>query len=169
MNFWLELGVDGFRLDAAPHLLEDEQFQDNPPAKIPVDDNLFTENDYCYWDHVYTCNCAGVLDILTTFRNVCDQWLTKDGNERVLMTEGYLPLPELMQYYGTQSNPIAHFSFNFELLGLKKDCSAISVFNCITRWLNALPEHCWPNWQVVGLRNCYHFKYNLQLKTFHFV
>lgn len=79
MNFWLELGVDGFRLDAAPHLLEDDQFRDNPPAKTVGKTLLsYTEEDYCFWDHVHTCNCSGVLDILTTFRKVCDQWSSND-------------------------------------------------------------------------------------------
>lgn len=67
---------------------------------------------------------------------------------RVLMTESYLPLKEVMEYYGTPTNPIGHFSFNFELLGLKNGCSAKALFDCITRWLDALPEGCWPNWQV---------------------
>ncbi|ODM93752.1 Maltase A3 [Orchesella cincta] len=147
LNFWLELGVDGFRLDAAPHILEDEEFRDNPQA-ILKEGNECKEDDYSFWDPVFTCNSPGVLDILTAFRNVCNEWSVKDAKERVLMTEGYLPLPQLMEYYGTPTNPIAHFSFNFELLGLAKGCNASNAFTCITRWLDALPHWCCPNWQT---------------------
>jgi alpha-glucosidase len=30
IRFWLDRGVDGFRLDAVNYLLEDPQFPDNP-------------------------------------------------------------------------------------------------------------------------------------------
>ena len=30
MRFWLDRGVDGFRIDALEVLLKDEQFRDNP-------------------------------------------------------------------------------------------------------------------------------------------
>ena len=31
MRFWLERGVDGFRIDVIWHLIKDEEFRDNPP------------------------------------------------------------------------------------------------------------------------------------------
>src|SRR3954471_17332999 len=31
LRFWLERGVDGFRVDAIHHLFEDEHLRDNPP------------------------------------------------------------------------------------------------------------------------------------------
>ena len=31
LRFWLDRGVDGFRLDVMRHLIKDEQFRDNPP------------------------------------------------------------------------------------------------------------------------------------------
>ncbi|MFC1550991.1 alpha-amylase family glycosyl hydrolase [Candidatus Latescibacterota bacterium] len=33
-EFWLKLGVDGFRLDAIEHLFEDEEFEDDDPASV---------------------------------------------------------------------------------------------------------------------------------------
>ena len=33
MAFWLEKGVDGFRIDAASHLLEDELLRDEPVSE----------------------------------------------------------------------------------------------------------------------------------------
>jgi alpha-glucosidase len=31
LRFWLELGVDGFRVDVIWHLMKDAEFRDNPP------------------------------------------------------------------------------------------------------------------------------------------
>ncbi len=31
LRFWLDRGVDGFRVDVLWHLIKDEQFRDNPP------------------------------------------------------------------------------------------------------------------------------------------
>ena len=31
LRFWLERGVDGFRVDVIWHLIKDDQFRDNPP------------------------------------------------------------------------------------------------------------------------------------------
>ncbi len=31
LKFWLDLGVDGFRVDAAPHLFEANHIRDEPP------------------------------------------------------------------------------------------------------------------------------------------
>ena len=31
LRFWFARGVDGFRVDAVHHLLEDREFRDNPP------------------------------------------------------------------------------------------------------------------------------------------
>jgi glycosidase len=34
LSFWLERGVDGFRVDALRQLMKDEQLRDNPPSCI---------------------------------------------------------------------------------------------------------------------------------------
>ena len=31
LRFWLDRGVDGFRVDAIHHLIKDAEFRDNPP------------------------------------------------------------------------------------------------------------------------------------------
>ena len=31
LEFWLERGVDGFRIDTIHHLIKDDEFRDNPP------------------------------------------------------------------------------------------------------------------------------------------
>ena len=49
LNFWLETGVAGFRVDAVNHLFEDDQFLDEP--RNPEVEN---PEDYEYNLHIYT-------------------------------------------------------------------------------------------------------------------
>jgi alpha-glucosidase len=35
MRFWLDRGIDGFRLDAIDRLVKDAEFRDDPPASAP--------------------------------------------------------------------------------------------------------------------------------------
>ncbi|PZX15009.1 alpha-glucosidase [Palleronia aestuarii] len=55
INFWLDRGVDGFRLDAVTSYLYDESLADNPPARPVVQDQVSgpNYNPYTYQDHVY--------------------------------------------------------------------------------------------------------------------
>jgi alpha-glucosidase len=66
--------------------------------------------------------------------------------ERVLIGEIYLPVPQLMTYYGVDLRG-ANLPFNFQLL----QCawSAVSVAEVISEYQRALPQGAWPNW-VLG-------------------
>lgn len=67
MQFWLDQGVDGFRLDAVAHLFEDEALRDEM-----VKDEDATD-EYSQLDHKYTFNLPEVLDVLREFRIVLDK------------------------------------------------------------------------------------------------
>lgn len=55
MQFWIDRGVDGFRLDAVTSYLMDERMSDNPPARPAVQDRVSgpNYNPYTYQDHVF--------------------------------------------------------------------------------------------------------------------
>lgn len=69
IRFWLNRGVDGFRVDALPYLFEDEQFRDEPynpnfkPGIDPPNQELI---------HIYTKNVAPIHDVVKQFRKVLD-------------------------------------------------------------------------------------------------
>lgn len=56
LNFWFELEVDGFRIDAINHAYEDERFLDEPI--IDQNKGLFYEN----MEHIYTMNQVRVFE-----------------------------------------------------------------------------------------------------------
>lgn len=76
MLFWLDKGVDGFRVDAVPYLFEDEEFKDEPPSGNDVD-----ENDYEYLKHVYTSDQPETFDMIYQFRTLVDQYTDEHGGD----------------------------------------------------------------------------------------
>ena len=51
LSFWIEKGVDGFRMDAVPFLFEDSEFRDEPRSFLTSD-----PEDYLYLLHIFTWN-----------------------------------------------------------------------------------------------------------------
>jgi alpha-glucosidase len=65
---------------------------------------------------------------------------------RVLIGEIYLPLKDLMTYYGQDLNG-ANLPFNFLLLQCQ--WNAQTVARVISEYMTMLPQGAWPNW-VLG-------------------
>jgi alpha-glucosidase len=106
LRFWLDRGVDGFRIDVIWHLIKDAEFQDNPPnlAYQPsqAEINRFLQ--------VYSADQPEVHEVVSEMRRVLEEY-----PERVLIGEIYLPLERLVAYYG-QDLAGAHLPFNFQLI-----------------------------------------------------
>ena len=137
MRFWLDKGVDGFRVDVMWHLIKDDQFRDNPPN--PDYDESMSPYDAVL--PVYSTDQAEVQDIVKQMRDVVDEY-----PERLLIGEIYLPLDKLVKYYG-QNNDGAHLPFNFQLIFLPWEARALD--QAINEYEASLPEDGWPNW-VLG-------------------
>ena len=95
MQFWLNRGVAGYRLDAIPSLFEDPQNRDEPEAggiNAQGDPNL---------KHIYTDNLPEVHDTIRRMRAM----VAKYPDNRVLIGETYLPnTAELDKWYGGQKH-----------------------------------------------------------------
>ena len=136
MRFWLDRGVDGFRVDVIPRLLKDAQFRDEPPN--PDWDGV---DPYYSLLHIYTKNLPGVHDIIRRMRGVLDRY-----PNRVLIGETYLTMQELVSYYGLGLDE-CHLPFNFHLIKMNWDAQTVS--NAIESYEALLPSGAWPNW-VLG-------------------
>src|SRR2546421_5435011 len=138
LHFWLERGVDGFRVDALEVLLKDEQFRDNPanPLWKPGDppNSLLREH--------YVVDQPGMHGIMQEMRV-----LTENYGQRVLIGELYLPVERLMPYYGEQLDEI-HLPFNFQFVNLPT-WEARTIRQAVDGYEAALPKRAWPNW-VLG-------------------
>ncbi|XP_065204698.1 maltase 2-like [Planococcus citri] len=148
IRFWLDKGVDGFRMDAVIHLVEDYRFLDEPI----VTNLLFSGKPaYVAFDHKYTQCLPETYEMFHQFRELADSYKEKDGQTRVIMLEiGTMPTIEnTMRFYGNKSYPISHIPFNFLLMDFLNDTSTAQDFHYyINQWMDNMPEGQWPNWML---------------------
>jgi len=135
LRFWLDRGVDGFRVDVLWHLIKDEQFRDNPPnpdwtPDMPPHKKVL---------QLYSTDRPEVHEIVSDMRSV----LAEYGEDRLLIGEIYLPLARLVTYYGRDLRG-AHVPFNFHLI--QAAWHARSLEREIQEYEAAIPEGGWPNW-----------------------
>jgi len=71
LRFWLDLGVDGYRIDAAPFLFEDLQFLDEP--RKPEELAKKEKNTYFHYYHLYTKDLPETYDMINQFRDVFEE------------------------------------------------------------------------------------------------
>jgi alpha-glucosidase len=137
LRFWLDRGVDGFRVDAIHHLIEDEQLRDNPrnpswrPGKPPKE----------RWIQIRTIDQPETHGAIKEMRRVVDGY-----PDRVMIGEAYLPIDRLMAYYGEDLGGF-HLPFNFHLISAVWRPEALAAL--IEAYEAALPTGGWPNW-VLG-------------------
>ncbi|WP_207510958.1 alpha-amylase family glycosyl hydrolase [Longitalea luteola] len=137
MRFWLEKGVDGFRVDVMWHMIKDEQLRDNPPN--PSYQEYMAEYEKLL--PIFSTDQPEVHSIVHQMRALTDAY-----DERVIIGEIYLPIEKLIIYYGID-NKGAHLPFNFQLITLPWHAQQIAA--AINAYEGALPENGWPNW-VLG-------------------
>lgn len=137
LRFWFDRGVDGFRVDAIHHLIEDELGRDNPPD--PNWREGMPPNDR--WLQLRTIDQPEVHSHIKDMREVSDTY-----PNTVMIGEAYLPIDRLMSYYGADLSGF-HLPFNFHLISTAWQPSAIAAL--IQSYEAALPAGGWPNW-VLG-------------------
>lgn len=138
LRFWLERGIDGFRVDVMSLLLKDSELRDNEmnPLWKPGDP------PYMRQKMQYNDDLPEIHEIVREMRAVLDGY-----DDRVLIGELYLPVPRLMRYYGQQLDE-AHLPFNFQLVTMP-GWEARAIRELVDSYEAALPSGAWPNW-VLG-------------------
>ncbi|KAJ8418460.1 hypothetical protein AAFF_G00141690 [Aldrovandia affinis] len=149
IRFWLDKGVDGFRMDAVKHILEAQHLRDEPqvdPNQPP--ESVDSESDLY---HDYTTSQLGLHDILRGWRVEMDKYSREPGRHRFMVTESYdyKEISKTMMYYGTPTVKESDFPFNFYLIDLPNRLSGDGAFDLVNLWMTNMPEGKWPNW-VVG-------------------
>jgi alpha-glucosidase len=138
LRFWLDRGVDGFRVDALRQLVKDEHFRDNPPnphhhpGQSPYDALL----------PVYSTDRPEVHAVVREMRRVLGEY----GEDRLLIGELYLPVERLVAYYGEDGSGV-HLPTNMHLISTPWKAREIAML--METYEGALPPGGWPNW-VLG-------------------
>jgi alpha-glucosidase len=137
LRFWLDRGVDGFRVDVLWLLIKDAALRDNPenPAYLPTQAAINRTLS------LYNADQPEIHDVVAQMRAVLDEY-----SERLLIGEIYLPFERLAAYYGKDLSG-AHLPFNFALIRATWNATVIAAL--INEYEASLPPGGWPNW-VLG-------------------
>jgi len=116
-RFWLDRGVDGFRLDVFNAYLKDDQFRDNPP-KLGI-------RPFDWQKHIYDVSRPELMGALKDIRAVLNSY-----PERYAVGETFIATAQqAANYIGTEK---LHSTFDFTFL--ESPWKAERFLQAITRW-----------------------------------
>jgi len=138
-RFWLDRGVDGFRLDACNHYFHDAKLRDNPPAISVLAPDVQETNPYGFQEHRYDKTQPGTIGFLERLRAVLDAY-----PDRVAMGEvgDGARSPVTVGRY-TQGNHRLHLCYTFDLFG--KEFTP-ALFETVVRRFEKAAKHGWVCW-----------------------
>ncbi len=129
INFWLNKGVDGFRLDVFNAFFKDEKFRDNPfKLGLPKFDQQ---------KHIFDIDQPEMNKFLKDFRALLDSYPERYSVGETFMGDHLTAA----KYVGDQA---LHAAFDFSFL--KNRFRPSSFYKTIQQWENALEHKGWPNY-----------------------
>ena len=142
MRFWLELGVDGFRLDTVNFYFHDAELRDNPPVPPGEAKTLGAPeaNPYTWQRHVFDLSRPENLDFLRELRALMDEY---PGTTTVGEIGDDNPLERMAEY--TAGGDKLHMAYTFDLLN--KPHSAAYLREVLERF-QRLAGDAWPCWAI---------------------
>ncbi|MGF7007461.1 alpha-glucosidase family protein [Aminobacter sp. BE322] len=139
VRFWLDRGVDGFRLDTVNFYVHDKWLRDNPPLEKSVSGEIDEKNPYEYQDHLFDKTRPENIEFLKRFRALLDEFGGRTSVGEV--GDGERSLQTVANY--TSGGDKLHMCYTFDLLGPK--FSAGHVRKCIADFEAAVADGwvCW--------------------------
>jgi len=135
MRFWLQRGVDGFRLDTVNYYMHDQQLRDNPPEpyqQLPL-------NTYDFQDHVYSKTRPENIAFLKRMRVLTDEF---DARMMVGEVGEGRRSAEVMAEY-TRGDDRLHMAYAFGMLS--ENYTAMHFRQQIEDFYAGAPDGC-PSW-----------------------
>ena len=142
VKFWLDLGVDGYRLDTVNFYVHDKHLRSNPPRGMPtVEDPAVDKNNPYAWQwHVHDKSQPENIEFLRKLRALLDQYPDTTMVGEVGDDDG---LARMAEY--TQGGDKLHMAYCFDLLGTQ--FSAPFLHGVFSRFLNVVGDG-WPCWAL---------------------
>ncbi len=130
MRYWLDKGVDGFRLDVVNWFVKDKHFRNNPPSLRP----------HQFLKIRYDRNRGSSHRIFRELRTMLDTY-----DDRMAVGEVFtMPPgdPKLSASYLGNGEDELHLAFDFSLM--YRWWNASQVYKCIRNWYAQMPDKGWP-------------------------
>ncbi|EBA09623.1 alpha-amylase family glycosyl hydrolase [Sagittula stellata] len=142
VRFWLDRGVDGFRLDTINFYVHDQELRSNPPLPPERrDDSIAPKvNPYNHQEHIYSKNRPENIAFLERFRALLDEYEGKTAVGEVGDAQRGL---EIMGEY-TRGTKRVHMCYSFEFLSNTYPSAerVVQVMNDVDERANG----GWPCW-----------------------
>ncbi|MER8714027.1 alpha-glucosidase family protein [Mesorhizobium sp. M1295] len=139
VRFWLERGVDGFRLDTVNYYVHDRWLRSNPPLAESVAGTNTATSPYFYQEHLFDKTQPENLAFLRRFRALLDEY---EGRAAVgEIGDESRSLQTLAAYTGGGDK--LQMSYTFDLLG--PQFSAAHVRGCVEAFESTVFDGwvCW--------------------------
>ncbi|MGA0298773.1 MAG: glycoside hydrolase family 13 protein [Ilumatobacteraceae bacterium] len=106
-RFWIDLGVDGFRIDVAHGLVKHPDFPDVEVTGTVLESENLSDGSHPFWDR------DGVHEIIREWRAVLDEAEAAVGRDLMMVAEAWVHPTRLPLYLRPDEY---HQSFNFDFL-----------------------------------------------------
>ncbi|MDY0009986.1 MAG: alpha-amylase family glycosyl hydrolase, partial [Bdellovibrionales bacterium] len=140
-RFWMERGVDGFRLDALNHCIHDAQLRDNPPLEgFDRNQSSGRQTHPYYWQrHLYDKTQPEMIPFIQRLRKLTDEY---EGRFMVAEIGDDFQIKTSVAY--TDGPDKLHTAYNFALL-VPGVYNTKSLRGAVEEYL-AEGGDCWPSW-----------------------
>ncbi len=140
-RFWLDLGVDGFRLDAINHCTCDPDLKDNPPKSSGFSAQLDFPDPYSMQQHKYDKTQPHNLDFMKRIRTLLNEY---DGTFSLAEIGDDNPMPTSAAY--TNGPDLLHTAYSFAMMGNAGKLPTASFFKNIMLEQVLAGKESWPSW-----------------------
>ena len=144
VKFWLDLGVDGYRLDTANFYVHDALLRNNPPRGKPIGENpaVSSSNPYSWQFHQFDKNRPENIDFLKRLRVLADQYPNTTLVGEIGDDDGLVRVAEY-----TNGGDKLHMAYCFDLLATRHDAPYLhGVFS----HFNEVVGDGWPCWALAN-------------------
>ena len=139
VRFWLDRGVDGFRLDTVNYYAHDRWLRDNPPFAESVAGTIDETNPYLFQSHLFDKTQPETIEFLKRFRALLDEYEGRASVGEVGDEDRSLQTVEAY----TRGDDRLHMCYTFDLLG--PDFSVAHVRGCVEAF-EAVVSDGWVCW-----------------------
>lgn len=163
-------------MDVCPYLVEDSEFRDQPLKDPNIKKEILNRFDYSeiytkdlpenyevihdfrmFMDgvnrmrggnerQVFHLICKYIFRV--SFKIKLTLRLVFICSLRVAVVEAYANLHSTIGYYGTETYPVAQYPFNFAFAIAGSYFTSMSLHDSIMTWLDSVPKHGVPTWNV---------------------
>jgi alpha-glucosidase len=144
VKFWLDLGVDGYRLDTANFYFHDQQLRNNPPRGRPSGDDaaVSSVNPYSWQWHQFDKSQPENIAFLKRLRALLDQYPHTTMVGEIGDDDG---LARVAEY--TRGSDKLHMAYCFDLLGSRFDAPFL---HGVLKRFNDIAGDGWPCWAIAN-------------------